>query len=69
MPALQVKDSPDDLYLELKACANPEERGISQQTPHVHPAEFSPAQCEFRPICTVSGAFFGWGSILALCFA
>lgn len=35
MPALQVKDFPDDLYLDLKACANAEDRSVSQQTLHI----------------------------------
>ena len=35
MPALQVKDFPQDLYDELKACAAKEDRSISQQTVHI----------------------------------
>lgn len=35
MPALQVKDFPQDLYDELKACAAKEDRSISQQTIHI----------------------------------
>ena len=35
MPALQVKDFPDDLYIDLKACANAEDRSVSQQTLHI----------------------------------
>ena len=35
MPALQVKDFPQDLYDELKACASKEDRSISQQTVHI----------------------------------
>lgn len=35
MPALQVKDFPGDLYLDLKACANAEDRSVSQQTLHI----------------------------------
>lgn len=35
MPALQVKDFPDDLYAELKACAAAEDRSLSQQTVHI----------------------------------
>lgn len=35
MPALQVKDFPDDLYAELKECAANEDRSISQQTLHI----------------------------------
>ena len=35
MPALQVKDFPDDLYAELKACASAEDRSLSQQTVHI----------------------------------
>lgn len=32
MPALQVRDFPEDLYEELRACAASEQRSISQQT-------------------------------------
>lgn len=32
MPALQVKDFPDDLYEELRECAAEECRSVSQQT-------------------------------------
>ena len=32
MPALQVKDFPDDLYEELRECAAQECRSVSQQT-------------------------------------
>ena len=32
MPALQVKDCPDDVYERLRACAAEENRSISQQT-------------------------------------
>ncbi|WP_172135420.1 argininosuccinate lyase [Adlercreutzia sp. ZJ473] len=32
MPALQVKDFPDDLYEELRECAAKECRSVSQQT-------------------------------------
>lgn len=32
MPALQVKDFPEDLYEELRACATEECRSVSQQT-------------------------------------
>lgn len=32
MPALQVKDCPPDLYERLRACAQEENRSISQQT-------------------------------------
>ena len=35
MPALQVKDFPEELYDELRACATAEDRSISQQTIHV----------------------------------
>ena len=35
MPALQVRDFPDDLYAELKSCAAEEDRSISQQTVHI----------------------------------
>lgn len=35
MPALQVKDFPDDLYIELKMCAQNEDRSVSQQTLHI----------------------------------
>lgn len=35
MPALQVKDFPQDLYDKLKACAVKEDRSISQQTVHI----------------------------------
>lgn len=35
MPALQVRDFPDDLYAELKRCAAEEDRSISQQTVHI----------------------------------
>ena len=35
MPALQVRDFPDDLYAELKNCAAEEDRSISQQTVHI----------------------------------
>lgn len=35
MPALQVRDFPDDLYAELKSCAAKEDRSISQQTVHI----------------------------------
>lgn len=32
MPALQVRDFPDDLYEKLKACAAMEHRSVAQQT-------------------------------------
>lgn len=32
MPALQVKDCPDELYERLRICANEQNRSISQQT-------------------------------------
>ena len=32
MPALQVRDFPQDLYSKLQLCANEEHRSISQQT-------------------------------------
>ncbi len=32
MPALQVRDLPEDLYEDLKACAESEHRSIAQQT-------------------------------------
>lgn len=32
MPALQVKEFPDDLYVRLRACAAQEHRSITQQT-------------------------------------
>lgn len=32
MPALQVKDFPDDLYAKLKECAARNHRSMSQQT-------------------------------------
>ena len=32
MPALQVRDFPDDLYERLKACAALEHRSVAQQT-------------------------------------
>lgn len=32
MPALQVKEFPDDLYARLRACAAQEHRSIAQQT-------------------------------------
>lgn len=32
MPALQVKDFPEDLYEELRACASRNDRSMSQQT-------------------------------------
>lgn len=32
MPALQVRDFPDDLYQEFAACAKREHRSIAQQT-------------------------------------
>lgn len=35
MPALQVKDFPDDLYEELRECATEECRSVSQQTIYV----------------------------------
>lgn len=35
MPALQVKDFPDDLYEELRECAVEECRSVSQQTIYV----------------------------------
>ena len=35
MPALQVKDFPNDLYEDLRACAMMQDRNISQQTVHV----------------------------------
>lgn len=35
MPALQVKDFPDDLYEELRQCAEEECRSISQQTLYI----------------------------------
>lgn len=35
MPALQVRDFPDDLYAELKNCAAEEDRSISQQTVYI----------------------------------
>lgn len=35
MPALQVKDFPDDLYEELRECAAEECRSVSQQTVYV----------------------------------
>lgn len=35
MPALQVKDFPNDLYEELRECATAQDRNISQQTVHV----------------------------------
>ena len=31
MPALQVRDFPDELYVELKACAEREHRSVAQQ--------------------------------------
>ena len=31
MPALQVRDFPDELYAELKACAEREHRSVAQQ--------------------------------------
>ena len=35
MPALQLKDFPNDLYEDLRACAMMQDRNISQQTVHV----------------------------------
>lgn len=35
MPALQVKDFPVDLYEELRACAQAEDRSIAQQTTRI----------------------------------
>lgn len=35
MPALQVKEFPEDLYEELRECAAAEDRSISQQTLHI----------------------------------
>lgn len=35
MPALQVKDFPNDLYEDLRKCAAAQDRNISQQTIHV----------------------------------
>lgn len=32
MPALQVRDFPDELYVQLKECADNEHRSIAQQT-------------------------------------
>lgn len=35
MPALQVRDFPEDLYEALRKCAADQDRSISQQTVHV----------------------------------
>lgn len=35
MPALQIKDCPQDLYNQLKICANAEDRSMSQQMVHI----------------------------------
>lgn len=35
MPALQVREFPEDLYEELRECAAAEDRSISQQTLHI----------------------------------
>lgn len=35
MPALQVKDCPQDIYDSLKLCASAEDRSMSQQTIHI----------------------------------
>ncbi len=35
MPALQVREFPEDLYEALRVCANNEDRSISQQTVHI----------------------------------
>ncbi len=35
MPALQVRDFPEDLYAKLRNCAAQQDRSISQQTVHI----------------------------------
>ena len=35
MPALQVRDCPDDLYEKLRLCAASEDRSMAQQTLHI----------------------------------
>lgn len=35
MPALQVRELPEDLYEALRECASNEDRSISQQTIHI----------------------------------
>lgn len=35
MPALQLKDCPQDIYDSLKRCATAEDRSMSQQTLHI----------------------------------
>ena len=35
MPALQVRDCPEDLYEKLRTCAAEQDRSITQQTVHI----------------------------------
>ena len=53
MPALQVRDFPDDLYAELKNCAAEEDRSISQQTVHI--ARIPECSKAVRHRCGVDG--------------